>query len=155
MHRSAAPPAATLGQGQGRGQGWGRDGGRTAEYDPFEADEDEASTSRAADSQVVMVVPPPTAADTWRSRDGKEHTYSGGFGEDPRAKAEAAYERSFASGEDFTLPRQQRPTEDLRAGYDKVSVDTAIGSSNRGFQLLRKMGWNSYCQRAARTEHPG
>ncbi len=75
-------------------------------------------------------------------RDGSEHTFAAsytGFGAS-RAADEQAYETSFASG-NFSLPREHRVTQDLRPGYDQVSVDTAIDSSNRGFRLLKKMGW--------------
>jgi hypothetical protein len=75
-------------------------------------------------------------------RDGSEHTFAAGysgFGAD-RAASDEAYDRSFASG-DFSLPRDHRVTQDLRPGYEPASVDTALSSSNCGFRLLQKMGW--------------
>ena len=96
--------------------------------------------------------------------DGTEHSYANR----DRAGEAAAYERSF--GEDFSLPKDHRVTQDLRvrfftvfhcffivfhcfslcftvyftcfqAGFDPVSTETPLGEGNRGFKLLQKMGW--------------
>eukprot|EP01043_Picozoa_sp_COSAG02_P038270 COSAG02_NODE_2939_length_7699_cov_2.571184_2_plen_402_part_00 len=90
----------------------------------------------------VSISAPEAGTTVVSRRDGSEHTFSAsytGFGAS-RAADEQAYETSFASG-GFSLPREHCVTQDLRPGYDQVSVDTAISSSNRGFQLLQKMGW--------------
>jgi hypothetical protein len=44
--------------------------------------------------------------------------------------------------EDFRLPRNQRPTENVDLdNVEQASLDTQITSSNIGFKLLQKMGW--------------
>lgn len=44
--------------------------------------------------------------------------------------------------EDFRLPRNQRPTENVDLdNVEQASLDTHITSSNIGFKLLQKMGW--------------
>lgn len=44
--------------------------------------------------------------------------------------------------EDFRLPRNQRPTENVDLdNVEQASLDTHITSSNVGFKLLQKMGW--------------
>jgi hypothetical protein len=91
-----------------------------------------ASGSTSADAGTTVI----------ERRDGSEHTFAAGysgFGAD-RAASDEAYDRSFASG-DFSLPRDHRVTQDLRPGYEPASMDTALSSSNRGFRLLQKMGW--------------
>lgn len=57
---------------------------------------------------------------------------------------EEAYEASLVEdlGEDFRLPINHRPTENLDTdNLEQASVDTQLTSSNIGFRLLQKMGW--------------
>ena len=50
----------------------------------------------------------------------------------------------FEDGEDRRLPREYLNSGGLRtAGFKAASMDQAIPSSNPGFQLLQKMGWNA------------
>ncbi|KAL5700580.1 hypothetical protein ACHQM5_026007 [Ranunculus cassubicifolius] len=45
-------------------------------------------------------------------------------------------------GEDFRLPIDHRPTENLNLdNVEQASLDTQLTSSNVGFRLLQKMGW--------------
>ncbi|CAI8615318.1 unnamed protein product [Vicia faba] len=51
-----------------------------------------------------------------------------------------AYEDSLT--EDFRMPINQRPTENVDLdNVEQASLDTHINSSNIGFKLLQKMGW--------------
>lgn len=44
--------------------------------------------------------------------------------------------------EDFRLPINQRPTENVDLdNVEQASLDTQLTSSNIGFKLLQKMGW--------------
>jgi len=44
--------------------------------------------------------------------------------------------------EDFRLPINHRPTENLNIeNLEQASLDTQLTSSNVGFRLLQKMGW--------------
>lgn len=55
-----------------------------------------------------------------------------------------AYSNSLVedSGEDFRLPIDHRPTENLDIeNLEQASLDTQLTSSNIGFRLLQKMGW--------------
>ncbi|XP_077218266.1 D111/G-patch domain-containing protein [Tasmannia lanceolata] len=57
---------------------------------------------------------------------------------------EEAYEDSLVEdlGEDFRLPINHRPTENLDMDdLEQASLDTQLTSSNIGFKLLQKMGW--------------
>jgi hypothetical protein len=59
-------------------------------------------------------------------------------------KKDRAYEESLIEdlAEDFRLPRNQRPTENVDLdNVEQASLDTQITSSNIGFKLLQKMGW--------------
>ncbi|XP_068660082.1 uncharacterized protein [Aristolochia californica] len=65
--------------------------------------------------------------------------------EDKRQRErEEAYENSLAEdmGDDFRLPIDHRPTENLDFdNMEQASLDTQLTSSNIGFRLLQKMGW--------------
>ncbi|XP_010241427.1 PREDICTED: G patch domain-containing protein 8-like isoform X1 [Nelumbo nucifera] len=57
---------------------------------------------------------------------------------------EESYENSLVEdlGEDFRLPIEHRPTENLDLdNVEQASLDTQLTSSNIGFRLLQKMGW--------------
>ncbi|XP_058076523.1 uncharacterized protein LOC131225112 isoform X2 [Magnolia sinica] len=57
---------------------------------------------------------------------------------------EEAYQSSLVEdlGEDFCLPIDHRPTENLELdNLERASLDTQLTSSNVGFRLLQKMGW--------------
>lgn len=62
-----------------------------------------------------------------------------------KREREEAYEDSLIEdllGEDFRLPINHRPVENLDTdNLEKASVDTQLTSSNVGFKLLQKMGW--------------
>ncbi|GLJ31004.1 hypothetical protein SUGI_0619840 [Cryptomeria japonica] len=61
-----------------------------------------------------------------------------------KREREEAYEDSLFEdlGEDFRLPINHRPTENLDTdNLEQASVDTQLTSSNIGFKLLQKMGW--------------
>lgn len=47
-------------------------------------------------------------------------------------------------GSDFSLPREERLTEDfdsLGTGTTVASLDTPLGEENKGYALMVKMGW--------------
>lgn len=55
-----------------------------------------------------------------------------------------AYSNSLSHdwGEDFRLPINHRPTENLDMdNLEQASLDTQLTSSNIGYRLLQKMGW--------------
>ncbi|KAL9267554.1 G patch domain-containing protein [Drosera capensis] len=56
---------------------------------------------------------------------------------------EEAYQESYEDAfEDFRLPINHRPTENIDLdNVEQASLDTWISSSNVGFRLLQKMGW--------------
>lgn len=57
-------------------------------------------------------------------------------------KDEPLVERIEELGEDFRLPINHRPTENLDLeNVEQASLDTQLTSSNIGFRLLQKMGW--------------
>ncbi|OVA16622.1 G-patch domain [Macleaya cordata] len=59
-------------------------------------------------------------------------------------KREEEYENSLAEdmGDDFRLPINHKPTENLDLeNVEQASLDTQLTSSNIGFRLLQKMGW--------------
>ncbi|CAK9187980.1 unnamed protein product [Ilex paraguariensis] len=67
-----------------------------------------------------------------RARDKRQH------------KTEEAYEASVLEdlAEDFRLPIEQRPTENVDLdNVEQASLETKLTSSNVGFRLLQKMGW--------------
>ncbi|XP_010918538.1 uncharacterized protein [Elaeis guineensis] len=71
---------------------------------------------------------------------GRQEAY---FQERQRDREEA-YSNSLVedSGEDFRLPIDHRPTENLDIeNLEQASLDTQLTSSNIGFRLLQKMGW--------------
>ncbi|WOL03632.1 G patch domain-containing protein 8 isoform X3 [Canna indica] len=60
------------------------------------------------------------------------------------AREEKVYPNSLAedSAEDFRLPINHKPTENLDTDdLEQASLDTQLTSSNIGFRLLQKMGW--------------
>lgn len=51
-------------------------------------------------------------------------------------------DQAYVDDEDFRLPRNQRPTENVDLdNVEQASLDSHITSSNIGFKLLQKMGW--------------
>ncbi|ERN02046.1 hypothetical protein AMTR_s00045p00127020 [Amborella trichopoda] len=66
-------------------------------------------------------------------------------GEDKRQQErEEVYEESLVEdlGDDFYLPINHRPTENLDTdNLEQATLDTQLTSSNLGFRLLQKMGW--------------
>lgn len=84
------------------------------------------------------------------SSSGGWATVAGGMGgiaeryRGPRAGEDDGGWDDFEDGEDRRLPREYLNSGGLRtAGFKAASMDQAIPSSNPGFQLLQKMGWNA------------
>lgn len=51
-------------------------------------------------------------------------------------------EQSFGLDDDFYLPISHRANDPLEtSGIELATVDTAVPESNKGFQMLRAMGW--------------
>ncbi|MED6168546.1 hypothetical protein PIB30_012542 [Stylosanthes scabra] len=78
----------------------------------------------------------------YRWTNGKQDT---GSGRDRRQhKRDQAYQDKLVENslEDFCLPINHRPTENVDLeNVEQASLDTQLTSSNIGFKLLQKMGW--------------
>lgn len=59
-----------------------------------------------------------------------------------QAEREAGMEASWAMGDDFRLPMGHVDDALDTEGLVQASLDVAIPASNRGFQMLRRMGWS-------------
>ena len=51
-------------------------------------------------------------------------------------------EASWAAGDDYRLPMGRVDDALDTSGLQQASLDAAIPSSNRGFQMLQRMGWS-------------
>ncbi len=55
---------------------------------------------------------------------------------------EAGMEAAWAAGDDYRLPMGRVDDALDTSGLQQASLDAAIPSNNRGFQMLQRMGWS-------------
>lgn len=61
-----------------------------------------------------------------------------------QAEADSLREDLSTFEDEFSLPIDQRPEENLRTdGLESATVDTQISSTNVGYRMLQRMGWSA------------
>lgn len=58
------------------------------------------------------------------------------------AEREAGMMAAWAAGDDYRLPMGRVDDSLDTTGLQQASLDAAIPASNRGFQMLQRMGWS-------------